>query len=344
MSSELATIQPPIIDAITVARDPALIIDEARRAANALVAVLRRKPSKVMFNGEQYLENEDWQVIGQFFGLTARLESDAYVTYGDAAGWEATAVIVARDGRIVGRQTAMCLNDEEKWSARPRYVWAYCLGKGDHATHEHTQDDPGPAIVWERADGRARPRKWRMPMGTEPVPLFQLRSMAQTRASSRVHASVLRFVPVLAGPGYATTPAEEMDAAERVPQDAPIDEAPPPGDGDAPPGKTPTAPRPTPPAGYRLIDRCWTDGGWYHVQFNDPARQQYPERYQTKIPAIGEKLMHAFTNKRAVAFTSKPHERAGEPAWINRVEVEPDPPVDLKAAEAARDPSDNPPA
>jgi hypothetical protein len=42
--------------------------------------------------------------------------------------------------------------------------------------------------------------------------------MAQTRASSKVLASVLRFVPVLAG--FKPTPADELDEAEQVAQEA----------------------------------------------------------------------------------------------------------------------------
>lgn len=42
---------------------------------------------------------------------------------------------------------------------------------------------------------------------------FEVRSMAQTRAMSRALASVLRFIPTLAGMGG--TPAEEMGNAER---------------------------------------------------------------------------------------------------------------------------------
>lgn len=44
-------------------------------------------------------------------------------------------------------------------------------------------------------------------------PLFQLRSMAQTRACAKALSQVLRWVPVLAG--YAGTPAEEMTGTER---------------------------------------------------------------------------------------------------------------------------------
>lgn len=41
---------------------------------------------------------------------------------------------------------------------------------------------------------------------------FEIRSMAQTRAMSRALASVLRFIPTLAG--FSGTPAEEMSAVE----------------------------------------------------------------------------------------------------------------------------------
>ncbi len=52
-------------------------------------------------------------------------------------------------------------------------------------------------------------KKWR------DKPLFQLRSMAQTRAQAKALRSVLAWVVVLAG--YAPTPAEEMDGVKGQP-------------------------------------------------------------------------------------------------------------------------------
>ena len=49
-------------------------------------------------------------------------------------------------------------------------------------------------------------KKWR------DKPMFQLRSMAQTRAQAKALRSILAWVVVLAG--YAPTPAEEMDGAQ----------------------------------------------------------------------------------------------------------------------------------
>jgi hypothetical protein len=222
---DLARVESPVSDALVLQREPALVLAEARKAAQALMAVMAQKPKKVMMNGEQYIENEDWLTIGHFYGVTAKIESDKFVEFGDVKGWEATAVLVARDGRELGRATAMCLNDEEKWSNRPKKEWAYCLGKEeDCSLHGHSVEDPGPNfLIWVPRPGKsAAPKRARVVTGEEKVPMFQLRSMAQTRASSRVHASVLRFVPVLAG--FKGTPAEEMSDAERVdntPQSAP---------------------------------------------------------------------------------------------------------------------------
>lgn len=53
--------------------------------------------------------------------------------------------------------------------------------------------------------------------GVQPVPDFQRRSMAQTRASAKAFRNALGWVAELAG--YASTPAEEMDGVPGVKYD-----------------------------------------------------------------------------------------------------------------------------
>ncbi len=221
----LAKLEPVVTDALVLQREPSAVLAEASKAAKALMTVMAAKPKKVIMNGEQYIENEDWLTIGHFYGVTAKIESDRYCEFGTVHGWEATAILVARDGREIGRATAMCLDDEEKWSTRAKKEWAYCLGKEDDCSkHGHSVEDPGRnLIVWvpnPNKPGKMLPKKTRITTGEEKVPLFQLRSMAQTRASSKVHASVLRFVPVLAG--FKGTPAEELPDAQHVAQSEPV--------------------------------------------------------------------------------------------------------------------------
>lgn len=217
---------------IAVRRDPREILAEAHTAAAALKEVLDSKKDPVMMNGERYIENDDWQTVGRFYGITAKIEAVTFQTYQIPGrepiyGFDAVAVALGPDGRIISRAEASCLSDEEKWGARPKYAWVYAktATKGKDGALEPDElwpadyDPQSSEIVWvpnPKKPGKSMPLKARVLVGTEAVPLFQLKSMSQTRASSKVYRQVLAFVPVMAG--YKPTPAEELEGygAERV--------------------------------------------------------------------------------------------------------------------------------
>jgi hypothetical protein len=179
-NNQVATVEDRGLE---LARPPALVLLEAKKAADALQEVLRGKKNPVRFNNEQYVEFEDWQVLGKFYGITAKIVSTTPVDFGEVRGFEARAVALDnRTGMEVSAADAMCLNDEDKWSSRPKYE--YVNGKREKT-------------------------------GDIPVPMFQLRSMAQTRACSKALRNVLAWVVVLAG--YKPTPAEEMTGEESPP-------------------------------------------------------------------------------------------------------------------------------
>lgn len=183
MGSEVAVIDAQPL--MTMESAPAAVVAEAQKAAVALKDVIARKPRPVIINNEQYLEFEDLQMLGRFYGVTVGVESEPeFVALGEAKGFKATAVAL-RGGAIISRATAYCLNDEEKW------------GGGD-----------------------------RKP------PLFQLSSMAQTRACAKALRNVLSWVAVLAG--YRPTPAEEMDGVARAAAPHPAGSAPAPTGGRVP--------------------------------------------------------------------------------------------------------------
>ena len=217
MNGELATMEHATL---AVPREPELVLEEAQRAAAALKRVIDGKPNKVMFGTEQYIEHEDWQTVGRFYGLAEQIIWTRPVTVGDASGWEARAEAVhVGSGRVVASAEAMCLNDEEKWRARPKYAWVYHKRSGGTSV-----DDPGKdELIWEKSgDGKNRPKKSKELIGEETVPQFQLRSMAQTRAGAKALRNALGWVVVLAG--YKPTPAEEMDVRHEptAPVAAPI--------------------------------------------------------------------------------------------------------------------------
>lgn len=197
---------------LDISHAPAQVLAEARDAARALQDVLTSKPKKVVMNGEQYLEFEDWQTLGRFYGITPKVDGDPeFSDFGSIRGFKASAVALYK-GEVISRATAYCLTDEEKWRSRSVYEWHYVLRDGSTQKEDPGQDH----IVWEpkrNGEGNA-PKKARVLVGEEPVPLFQLASMAQTRACAKVMRQVLAWVVVMAG--YRATPAEELDAQSHV--------------------------------------------------------------------------------------------------------------------------------
>ena len=194
---------------LSVSRAPAQVLKEAREAAQALRDVVSQKQNPVIFNNEQYLEFEDWQTVARFYGVTARVRGTGFIKFDDVVGFEAQAdAVLISSGMVISAAESMCLNDEEKWSTRPKYEW-------------------------QTVDGKRK----RVQVGEVAVPLFQLRSMAQTRACAKALRNVMGWVVVLSG--YKPTVAEEMTGDERYSE-------PPPGPR-MPERKSEQVPKPTPP-------------------------------------------------------------------------------------------------
>ena len=190
---------------LTQWRDPEQVLAEATKAAEALIRVIALKKKPVMFNGEQYLELEDWQTVGKFYGLSPRIVETRYVEFGGATGWEAVAEAVSQQGVVVSRAESMCLDDEANWGAVPVYEW------------QDELDKDGKKIWIDGPNGKKRPKANKVQTGTTPKPQFQLRSMAQTRACAKALRQVLSWVVVLGG--FKPNVAEEMIEAQLGPED-----------------------------------------------------------------------------------------------------------------------------
>lgn len=172
---------------LAMARDPNQVLAEAMTAAKAMQSVIKQKSKPVIFGGEQYVEFEDWQVLGRFYGVTAKIVSTEYIDINGTKGFVARAEAIDATGRVVSAAEAMCLNDEDKWSTRTKYEWK---------------------------DGKKEK------VGEVAVPLFQLRSMAQTRACAKALRNILAWVVVMAG--FRPSVAEEMTGDEHAPAREPI--------------------------------------------------------------------------------------------------------------------------
>jgi len=174
-SAELVHVEA--VPQLALQRTPEIVLKEAAVAAKALRDLVEAKPKKVVLGGKTFLQFEDWLTVARFYGITVASRATNYVERGRVQGYECHAeAILVSTGQVIGAGQAECLDDEPNWNMRPVY-----------------------------RDGRK--------VGEEKVPLFQLRSMAQTRAQAKALRSILSWVVVLAG--YAPTPAEEMDGAAK---------------------------------------------------------------------------------------------------------------------------------
>jgi hypothetical protein len=160
---------------------PQAILENAMVAAKALKTVLAGKLKPVMMNGEQYLEFEDWQTVGQFYGYTVKTGEAVECEVAGVKGAKARADLISlKTGQFIGGAEAYCMRDEDHWNTRAKYEWL------------------------ENENGKRVKTK----VGDETVPWFQLASMAQTRAGAKAFRNRLAWVVVLAG--YKATPAEEL--------------------------------------------------------------------------------------------------------------------------------------
>lgn len=194
-------------------RAPEEVLVEAQQAAQALQKRIanKKKPdgtsAAIIYNGKQYIENDDWQMVCNFFGYSPKIVSCDYVEYGGAVGFKAIAELInERTGMVVSRGEALCLDEEDNWGEVTKYEYVDVL------------DGQGKKI-WDATggkNGKGAYRRERVEAGTVAKPLFQLASMAQTRACNKAMSNKVKWVVSLAG--YSTTPAEDMHDATMSPQ------------------------------------------------------------------------------------------------------------------------------
>lgn len=113
---------PAVPDTFSMTRAPAETLAQAQQAAKLLMGVIRQKPKPVRFNGETYLEFEDWQTVAAFFGVTVGCEKVEPIELGGVTGFVAYAVARRSDGQVVSSADAVCMKDEPNWRTRPLYA------------------------------------------------------------------------------------------------------------------------------------------------------------------------------------------------------------------------------
>jgi hypothetical protein len=160
--------------------DPAEVLIRATGVADVLARVLRTQKDaegklKLIstISGREHVRVEGWTLCGSMLGVFAIPIWTRKIPDSEGGGWEARVEARTLSGAVVGAAEAQCMRSENQWSYEP-------VGRGGRKLE--ARDD------------------------------YALRSMAQTRATSKALRLPLGFIVTLAG--FDATPAEEMGQSE----------------------------------------------------------------------------------------------------------------------------------
>lgn len=124
MAQEIVTIEQSSTPLI-LNRNPSDVLNDAKTAALALTTVISQKKKPVMMNGEQYLEFEDWQTVGQFYGYMVSTGEAEPVEIEGVKGAKASAKLVNfHNGEVLGGAESYCMRDEPNWKTKPWFQLA----------------------------------------------------------------------------------------------------------------------------------------------------------------------------------------------------------------------------
>jgi hypothetical protein len=187
VSAEVAVRDNPSAVNLFGAKTPVQVIESATQVANALKDVLRQQGMIQNIQGRDHVRVEGWQTTGAMLGLAAKVVwarpiSDPVTKQPIPVQYEV--VEFNRKTQVERRFTV----DGYDWEARVEVV------KGD-------------GTVIAAAEGMCSRKESTWAKRDD----FSLRSMAQTRATSKALRGVLGFIVTMAG--YEATPSEEMPVA-----------------------------------------------------------------------------------------------------------------------------------
>lgn len=104
--------------------DPDKAIGEASHYAKALAKVVNQQKLFTQIGQSKHIRVEGWQTLGAMTGVFAIGEGEPEpVEINGVGGFKAT-VVATRNGEIIGRATAYCMRDEERWSKQPTHAVA----------------------------------------------------------------------------------------------------------------------------------------------------------------------------------------------------------------------------
>ena len=123
-TGEIIPYEPPVVNALFGTLEPEKAVAEGGRYAKALAKVIDQQRMFAKIGANKHITVEGWQTLGAMTGVYAVGEGEpAPVEIDGVFGFKAT-VVAVRNGEVIGRATAYCMRDEERWKSQPTYAVA----------------------------------------------------------------------------------------------------------------------------------------------------------------------------------------------------------------------------
>ncbi len=101
---------------------PKDVIAFGQKSAQILKQIVSCRKDKVMINGKQYLQFQDWQTIAKFYRSTVGVEwTKPLLKDEKVIGYEAKANVLNEQGIIISSAESSCARDEKTWAERPDF-------------------------------------------------------------------------------------------------------------------------------------------------------------------------------------------------------------------------------
>ena len=96
--------------------DPDAVVAEAARHATVLAQVIDERKLFTAIQGKRHVHVDGWTLLGSMMGVFPVEEGEAVPVEVDGVkGFKATVKAMTRSGEVVGRATAYCMRDEDRW-------------------------------------------------------------------------------------------------------------------------------------------------------------------------------------------------------------------------------------
>ena len=107
---------------VSLLASPAKLLQDGKRAAEALVKVVKQNGWAVSIQDHDYLQFEAWQTVAKFYGCSVKTVETSHVEYGGVEGFESKSVVIDSTGREIGGAEGLCMADEQNWKGKPLYA------------------------------------------------------------------------------------------------------------------------------------------------------------------------------------------------------------------------------